>query len=200
MWAECVLVSLSDWTHVFHRGDESVPFAPNICRLVSRWDDLRDMAWGERLSPLCTHSLVMWSHACVEICAYKCMLLKGERPKLLSLGVHVSVQTYGLTGMQTLRRSARRDQCPGSKCQTQLTGPLHFHHVTLQMSRRRLPFVLNTYMKTVGSPGCQVVANSFHSRRKAHWLSLVFKNETAAGEMITSTVAFCLIEFGGKCT
>lgn len=70
----CALVSLSHWTHVFHTGDESVPFARNICLLVSCQDDLRDMARGERLSPFCTHSgpscdlmlLWVWPRLCVS--------------------------------------------------------------------------------------------------------------------------------------
>lgn len=71
---QTVLLSLSHWTHVFHTGDESVPFARNICLLVSCQDDLRDMARGERLSPFCTHSgpscdlmlLWVWPRLCVS--------------------------------------------------------------------------------------------------------------------------------------
>ena len=52
--AKCVLVSLSHWTHVFHRRDESVRFAHNICPLMLRVpsSDLKDIARGKRLSPL----------------------------------------------------------------------------------------------------------------------------------------------------
>lgn len=76
--AKCVLVSLSHWTHVFHRRDESVHFAHNICPLMLRVpsSDLKDIARGKRLSPLrslYTLQLIMWSHASVDACARACV-------------------------------------------------------------------------------------------------------------------------------
>lgn len=140
----------------------------------------------------------MWSHACVDVCAQACVYEKG---KAWIVGACIcqktSVRTYGLTDMQTLQRWARGDQCPGSKCRTQLTGPFLFHHVTLQMSRRRPPSVPNTHTQTLldlisvelkQTALWRSSEQSLHQRRNAHWLSLVYKSENAARGKITCTI------------
>lgn len=73
----------------FTRGDESVPFARNICLLVSHQDDLKDMARGERLSPLCTHSGLSCDHMLVWTFVPKRVFTRRERHESL---VHVSVR------------------------------------------------------------------------------------------------------------
>lgn len=81
---------------------------------VSHQDDLKDMAWGERLSPLCTLWPIMWSHALMflcpsveekpHICVDVCMYLS-----------HVFWDMWSNKHADTLR-----DQSHGSKCQTWL--------------------------------------------------------------------------------
>ena len=73
----------------------------------------------------------------------------------------MSVQTYGLTSMQTLQRAARWDQCAGSKCQTLLTETVHSYHVPLQMSKKKSVLCLeSSHKNTVGSSLCQVETKS----------------------------------------
>lgn len=93
---KCVHESLSDLTHIFHRGDESVPFARNICLLVSRQDDLKDVAWGEPLSPLsplCAHSGLSCDHMFVWTFVTKHVFMKGEA-FVLSTDMYLSKYVY----------------------------------------------------------------------------------------------------------
>lgn len=92
------------------------------------------------------HTLAHHVITCLCGCGPNFVLHEEGGSKDFSVCLHAcicqktSVRPYGLTGMLTLQRSSRTDQCQGSKCQTQLTGPFHFHHVTFRW-RRRLPFV-----------------------------------------------------------
>lgn len=117
---------------------------------VSHQVDLKDIARGERLSPLSTHSGSSCDLMLVWCFCQSVHLLDGEFVCLSAcICQSLSVQTYGVKSMQILQRPVRRDQCPGSKCQTRLTEPLHFHHVALQMSRKGLSSVLNSPTKAL---------------------------------------------------
>lgn len=114
--ANCALVSLSHWTHVFHTGDESVPFARNICLLVSCQDDLRDLRDGPRraiITILYTLWPIMWSHAFVGVALTLCFMRRAQQRCLCECLrawiCQTSVQTYGLTGTQAPQKSFRTD-------------------------------------------------------------------------------------------
>lgn len=74
MCAKCVLVSLSDWTHVFHRGDESVPFAHNICLLMvcvpSRWPQRHGLRRA-----IITSLYTLARHVITCLCGWLCTLV-----------------------------------------------------------------------------------------------------------------------------
>lgn len=116
--------------------------------------------WPQRLglrraiiTTLCTHS---GSSSCDRMLVWmfetKRVFTRREKHEFVclpaSISQNMSVWTYGLTSMKTLQRPVRRDQCPGSGCQTQLTEPFYFYPVALQMSRRRHSSVLNCHIWT----------------------------------------------------
>lgn len=68
MCAECVSVSLSHWTHIFHRADESDVCTCSICTLtvhVPPWPQ-RHSPRSEIITLLCAVCLIMWPQACVS--------------------------------------------------------------------------------------------------------------------------------------
>lgn len=86
--------------------------------------------WPQRHSPRRAIITTLYAHAhhvitCLCVCAPACVCMWRTRHEFVCLSAciwqNMCVQTYGLTSMQTLLRPVRRDQCPGSKCQTQLT-------------------------------------------------------------------------------